>query len=231
MFGPKKHAAPPPLRLPKLPASPGIDDVHYLLAQAQRNRGRTVELPWTTANRSVSWMLTVKCDPSGDPAWLLYKGDTPGAPVAFSYVTGDVPLVYSFIIGEAAGSVQSTTTQSDSFGSIKVPPSLAAGATPDSLPLMAKESGSFPRQGGKATLEGDLKNMQTPSLLQSIAISKMTGRLAIQSPNGPAEVYFDDGAPVHARALDVTGEIALMELVTWEDGQFDFYPDDKTVER
>src|SRR5262249_48959847 len=50
-------------------------------------------------------------------------------------------------------------------------------------------------------------------------------------PSGPAEVYFDDGAPVHARALDVTGEFALMELVTWEEGQFDFYPEDKTVER
>ncbi len=229
MFGPRKQSAPPPVRLPKLPASPGIDDLHYLLAQAQRNRGRTVELPWSSANRSVSWMLTVKCDASGDPAWLLYKGDTPGAPVAFSYVTGDVPLIYSFIIGEAAGSVQSNTS-ADAFLSIKVPPALANAPPPEAMTAPLKDSGSFPRQPGKATLEGDLKNMQAPSLLQSIAISKMTGRLAIQSPHGPAEVYFEDGAPVHTRALDVTGDAALMELVTWEEGQFDFYPEDKTIE-
>ena len=230
MFGPKKQSAPPPLRLPKLPASPGIDDIHYLLAQAQRNRGRIVEMPWTSADRTVTWMLTVKCDAGGgEPAWLLYKGDVPNAPLAFSYVSGDVPLVYSLIIGEVAGTVMQPTSQSDTFVAIKVPPALSTAAQPAAGPGL--DSGNYPRAEAKATLEGDLKNMQVPSLLQSVAISKMTGRLAIQSSNGPAEVYFDDGAPVHARALDITGEIALMELITWDEGQFDFYPEQKTHER
>src|SRR5262249_27887456 len=88
-----------------------------------------------------------------------------------------------------------------------------------------------PRPGAKATLEGDLKNLQVPNLLQSINLAKMTGKLDVRSKSENADVYFQDGVPTHASVKDTTGDAALIELITWRNGEFRFWPDEKTHDR
>lgn len=81
------------------------------------------------------------------------------------------------------------------------------------------------------TLEGALTDMTPPSLLQSMQIGKMTGVLLVVSNEDMVEVYFEEGAAVHAVAPDSKGEAAVMELLTWDVGKFAFFPNEKSNEK
>src|SRR5207253_471416 len=72
---------------------------------------------------------------------------------------------------------------------------------------------------------------QPPSLLQSIAIAKMTGRLLVQSDTDTAEIFFEDGTPVHAATREGGGESAIVDLMLWEVGDFQFMPDEKSNQK
>jgi len=80
----------------------------------------------------------------------------------------------------------------------------------------------------KSTLEGDLRNLQVPNLLQSIAMGKLTGRLQIKGRADTAMVFFVDGTPVHATMKGAEGDDALIELIAWDEGQFCFFPEPKS---
>jgi len=80
----------------------------------------------------------------------------------------------------------------------------------------------------RATLEGDLQNLQIANLLQSIGMGKMTGRLEVISVSDTASVYFNEGVPIHCTIRDAEGDNALVELVAWEEGAFRFYQEPKT---
>jgi GGDEF domain-containing protein len=70
-----------------------------------------------------------------------------------------------------------------------------------------------------------------PNLLQSINLAKMTGKLDVRSRVENAEVFFQEGIPVHASLKDTVGDAALVELITWTSGEFRFWADERTVER
>ncbi len=78
------------------------------------------------------------------------------------------------------------------------------------------------------TLEGDLRKLPMPNLLQTISMSKLTGSLQIKSSAATAEVFFNDGEVVHCLSGDNQGESAFVELIGWEAGKFWFYPAPKT---
>ncbi|HEY9785123.1 MAG TPA: DUF4388 domain-containing protein, partial [Candidatus Obscuribacterales bacterium] len=89
-----------------------------------------------------------------------------------------------------------------------------------------------PQKGpDNATLEGDLVNMPVPNLLQSVSMSKMTGKLVINSSKAGSELFFEEGTPVHAVAAEAQGDLACLEVLTWEEGKFRFYPNERCPEK
>jgi len=82
-----------------------------------------------------------------------------------------------------------------------------------------------------SSMVGDLSNMKPPIVLQSIVGGKMTGLLDVQHNEATIEMFVDEGNPVHASAPDCKGEAAIMELLTWEQGRFQFFSDERTTER
>lgn len=88
-----------------------------------------------------------------------------------------------------------------------------------------------PRPGARATLEGDLNKLQVPNLLQSIGLAKMTGRLDVKTRSDNCNVFFQEGIPLHCKLKESTGDTALTELITWTEGEFRFWPDEKTMDR
>lgn len=72
-------------------------------------------------------------------------------------------------------------------------------------------------------LEGDLSNLQMPTLLQSINMGKMTGRLDLQSGGELAVLYFKEGLPIHCQLRNSEGENAIIEAIGWDEGEFKFY--------
>jgi GGDEF domain-containing protein len=174
-------------------------------------------------------MLTVKyTDESYEPVWSYYRGDDEKAQMLWQHPTGDIYLVLNLCASE-------TGQQEQEF--------LPSGPNKDPsrqsyTALELEDMGGAqittlvgPPAGKIATLEGDLSNMQLSTLLQSISMSKMTGCLRVSNPLGSANIFFEDGTPTHAESLEAKGDQAIIELVTWEEGEFHFYPDEKSLEK
>lgn len=239
MFGNKRQSALPTIRLPKLTAMFGFDDLHFLLAQAQQNRGRTVEMPWSNLERTTTFLLSCRCDHGGsEPCWQLFAGEGTSSKLVWTYVSGDATLIFNLVMSECSSGGLHDSGQSSSYARAPAPslsqdlpqPNRISQPTNPVAPTSQTNTGTFAAitRASKAILEGDLKNMQMPNLLQSVAISKMTGRLTVQGASGVAEVFFEEGAPKHAAAREVTGDLALIELLTWEEGEFHFYPEERS---
>lgn len=96
------------------------------------------------------------------------------------------------------------------------------------IPLVApagrdnRRSGDVPKSKSRAMLEGDLVNLQMPTLLQSIGMGKMTGRLEVEALADKAVIYFSEGVPLHCQLRDSEGETALVEVIGWDEGEFRF---------
>lgn len=91
-------------------------------------------------------------------------------------------------------------------------------------PVGKRSSDTSGRLKQKPMLEGDLVNLQMPTLLQSIAMGKMTGRLEVESFADKAVIYFNEGAPLHCELRDSEGETAIVEVIGWDEGTFKFLP-------
>ncbi len=216
------------VRLPKIPSLPSRQQILGLLLEAQKVPGSIIEL--TFGDPPESYSLTAAKDrPKADCVWALYRGDGPASVLEWSHVSNDSEQIHSLIVNQFPGWLkgkllpeqQATTDQFDLYPTSNYQTGGFQTTTGNNHPLKVHRS----------TLEGDLQNMQVPNLLQSIAMGKLTGRLEIKSRSDIANVYFADGVPLHSELRGSEGDNALIELVSWEEGQFNFYPEPKTDKR
>lgn len=78
------------------------------------------------------------------------------------------------------------------------------------------------------TLEGSLKELPVPTLLQSVASSQRTGKLEVIAEQLVGEVYFEAGRATHAATPNAYGDAAIEEMVTWDVGTYLFTPELRT---
>jgi len=215
-----------------------VDCLSDALEKAREAAGRMVEITWPKLEADISMILSVIYQPQqGDPIWQFSEGTFRQMRDIWRYASGDPVLIHSLVMAECTGEVSAVSDNSIGGGAI----SKFVANTPSSystslLGLQATSGTRYPvvsasKSSRDATMEGDLTDMSVPNLLQSITMSKMTGRLFVDTGQAASELYFQDGNLVHALAVDVVGDQALMELVTWEKGKFYFYRDEKTEQR
>jgi len=231
---PKQQAAPRTLRLPKAPQLPSYGDIQFISQEALKIVGRVVELPFTSPDKKNDFLVVVKYDhEEGDPQWTLMQVHSTGNETIWHHPSRDLSLICN-LVTSASGSeqVQDMMPTSALMGSRS---NLGPASMPGSVAPAASEQAGItfepPRPGAKATLEGDLLKLQVPNLLQSIALAKMSGRLDVRTRTESAEVYFQDGLALHCRTKDGEGDRGLIELICWTDGEFRFWPDEKTQMR
>lgn len=218
---------------------PSYGDIQFLMQEANKILGRWVELPYSASDRKQEYILSVKYENrEEDPNWSLFQVTNQGQTAIWTYASRDLSLITNLIMTSSGG---------DQLEDV-IPASALMGKAGDSgmggvsggrgqtTTQAGTGSGIIfepPRPGAKATLEGDLKNLQVPNLLQSINLAKMTGRLDVRSRGSTenAEVFFQDGIPVHCTLKDLAGDTALIELITWTMGEFRFWPDERSAER
>lgn len=227
-------------RLPKVSVLPSYTDIQFLHQEAEKVPGRLVEQPFSVTEGSQEYLLTVKFEQQiGLPVWTLSQMTNAGHQVIFQHAESDVSLVANIVLS-GCGCDPLADSVADSFmGTESMSNLLPVGNTSVEAPLITNSDNSVifdsPRPGMKATLEGDLTKMQAPTLLQSITMSKMTGRLDVKDRGETAKIYFVDGTPMHAELKDVGGDDAVIELITWTTGEFRFWPDEtsphQTVKR
>lgn len=228
-------------RLPHLERLPNIDDVMSAMEQARNLKGATFELDWTMADGLTAYRLLVTITPdSSDPQWELIIGEGRSEVEAWNYKTGDVALVLNLVLSEATENVSDASTNLlGGAGDINERnPGLSGSYSTSLMGLGALATTSNklpafqPSHTQKApTMEGTLKDMPVPTLLQSIAMGEMTGKLVITNDQTGSELFFTSGALIHATVLNLKGDLAIMELVTWDDGKFRFYRDEKTDQK
>jgi GGDEF domain-containing protein len=234
--GKSSHAAPRSLRLPKSPGIPGYGDVQFVSGEALKIIGRTVELPYTSHDKKSDFILSVKYDhEEGDPNWSLYEVQAGNNKTIWHHPSRDLSLICALLSSTSGINVVEDVLPTAAIMGGRGEMGYGAqpaGATGTAAP--ASPGGIIfdpPNPGAKATLEGDLNNLQVPNLLQSINLAKMTGKLDVKTLTEGAEVYFHDGIPLHCKLKDVQGDAALVELICWTHGEFRFWPDIKTTGR
>jgi hypothetical protein len=166
----------------------------------------------------------------------------------WTHCSGDVGLISRLILDQCNGNTAEPSSIEDVVVGIK------GGTRPDMFKPMifgvmegtpaSEHQVHTPSQGvsqvspqpqasqampaGKSNLDGDLRDMPVPGLLQSCGLNKMTGCLHIVGDQGKGEVFFFDGTPMHANTMEATGDQGMIELITWEKGNFKFFRDEKS---
>lgn len=228
---PKRQDTPKAVQF--LPSGPTLSAVRQVLSQALENLDQQIEVFWTSTDRSVEYRLTVRSDPmGGDPKWQLSSGTGRQTEPLWVFACCDALLVYNRIsssLGQPSVPMQeklfegSPIAESDSDALYYQPPSTIDDQKTSTMTLpIVSTDGVWPRS--TTALNGDLAFIQISALLQSISLAKMTGKLEIDSNLGPAEVFFEEGKPVHATTPDTIGDESILELVTWKEGRFYFQP-------
>lgn len=221
MFRPKTPQQQPSVhRLAKQQLLPSVKDLEFAFMEATKRPNWIVELPWGIES-SQSFLICVT-DNKGEAVWALYQGDDSRGDPLWRHSTRDMALIHSLVFQSVPDD------QVSGFGVSKTPTSLSSALS---------ESGQHTSQGfafgndANASLQGKLENMQIATLVQSIQMSKMCGRLQILDRGSSVEMYFLDGAPVHAGTSESIGDQAVIEILTWEQGDFRFFPEETCEER
>ncbi|HMP53238.1 MAG TPA: hypothetical protein PKD05_16935, partial [Candidatus Melainabacteria bacterium] len=181
-----------------LPASPTMQVIHHMLAQALEEVSDRIEVTWKSSDNSNIFTLTVKSSPVGrEPSWQLFQTSKGASRSLWTYQSCDTLLVFNRMIascGEAiatahltAGSPPSirdldSESESDFFYS---PQEKTKQRRTVPLPALANRTDLSKRD---TVLNGELAFIQISALLQSILLAKMTGRLQVDSKEGAAEV-------------------------------------------
>jgi hypothetical protein len=215
---------------------PGYGDVQFLSQEALKIIGRLVEMPFPSNDKKIDLILGVRYDhEEGDPNWMLSEVAAGGSKPIWSHPTRDLSLICNMISTHGGNEqVEDVLPSAALMGGRGDMASASTAGTVNAVGASQAAQGIVfepPRHGAKATLEGDLKNLQVPNLLQSINLAKMTGRLDVRTRSESAEVYFQDGIPLHCQVKDVAGDPALVELICWQAGEFRFWPDEKNTLR
>jgi len=233
MYRPKKDVPPPPFILECHETLPTAVEILAALTEAQKSNVRPVQLHWLRPESELKMCLTVAVPQSGEPIWVLSEGEFREKREIWTYPCGDLTLVLNLVIAECTGVTAPDMDKHMSLG--KINPNMSSSYSPSLLGLQASSGSRIKALDGGAakitkvaTMEGDLADMQVPTLLQSLAMGKLTGRLFVDNKQAAADLFFEDGVLVHATAMDVRGEQAIVELVTWESGKFYFYREEKT---
>src|SRR5437763_4036119 len=84
-----------------------------------------------------------------------------------------------------------------------------------SLEKMAREA------PGESVVRGNLQQMNTMDLFQSLELGHKTCRLTLTNASQRCDLYFNDGQINHARYGGLQGDEAVFKVLTWTEGLFE----------
>jgi response regulator RpfG family c-di-GMP phosphodiesterase len=67
---------------------------------------------------------------------------------------------------------------------------------------------------------GQLDNLGIPDIVQMLAIGMKTACVALEHAGRAGRIWFRDGAAVHAKCGEASGEAAFLQLARWKTGEF-----------
>ena len=242
MFGNRRNEERTFNRLAKQSGLPTLKQLQEMLTDSLRNVGRTTELPFGDPPEEYA-LAAFKDRGKGDMHWALYRSDGHSSMMLWDQVSIDPAYINQLITAQFPGFdlkrvalrntaevAQNNNHAGNSGSTASAFSSSAPQGLADGFGSSNNAAGAYVDSGvrskARPTLEGDLENLQIPNLLQSINMSKSTGRLEVLSSNVLAQVMFLDGRPIHCVLGSREGTAALIELIGWDFGQFRFFQGD-----
>ncbi len=233
MFQTSKSASSRVLRLPKQMALPSTGDIGFVCEQAAKVIGRLIELPFSAAqnaqDKEHDFILNVLIAAQGaEPVWSLQQITANGEQTLWQHATTDTTLVHSLIQEYSSKPRTPAATQQAT--------SIATNRDLGNVPTEKLTTGIGISQilaealvDERSLASGNLKTTPIPALLKTINHQHMTGKLALENKKLTGEVYFVDGTPVHCLVKGTAGDLGIKELITWREGEYRFYPGQKTL--
>lgn len=216
MYRPRTQQPPPSnYRLPKQSAIPAAEDLEVALKESVKRPKCLVELPWVP-REGHAFLVTVLSTPGRDPDWALFIGVDDRGEALWRHSTRDTVLIHNLIFQSAP----------DEHVSL-----VSSGSLGEKSMLAESSQDGYEGSNANASLQGRIENMQMTTLVQSVQMSQMSGRLHLFDRGNNAHIFFVEGIPVHASTAEVTGDMAIIELLGWEQGDFRFFPGESTAER
>ncbi len=205
--------------LPALTRVPSEKELVGMLHQSITKRGEMLELPIDYHPQVSLRLQAVVGRRAGEeaPTWYLYSDCEEDSKLEWIHQTGDM----SHILGLINNAVEQLDSDSSQFDS---------GNKPVFRPFDANQI-IEPVEEEEGVIEGDLTLLPVEALLQSVTSSKLTGKLECKTGLHSAYVFFEDGNPKNAYCGTTVGEEAVVDLMTWKEGHFSFFPNQTVEER
>lgn len=222
--------------LQKLPAPPGLAEIHQFLQMAMDHPGQSVEIRWNSRDLLARFVLTVTCPMQGkDIKWVLQAGQEDRLQPVWNYTSCDVLLVYNLIACASQVDDQVLSAVENAQGGNSGAPQAPVGTALDHMIQTSTEGPSIPHEtsaeiSGRYSLfaettelSGDFLLVPPSSVLRSILEGKLTGCLQIQSGTASqVSVFCKKGAPYFAESSKLSGEECIMDLLSWRAGKYLF---------
>ncbi len=217
------------LRLPKQMAMPSAGDLEFVVEEGRKIIGRLIELPFSLSqDREQDFVLNVLyTSVDNEPVWSLNHIKANGEKTLWQHITADITLV-SNLVKDAVDTVKANVGQPAQNKTAVMNNDPSQVATQKFTTGIAAILDAAPADA-RALAEGNLKVTPVPVLLKTINQQGLTGKLALQDKKESAEVYFNEGIPVHCLLKETGGDLALQELITWHEGDYHFYSGQKTL--
>jgi hypothetical protein len=75
--------------------------------------------------------------------------------------------------------------------------------------------------------QGSLKELPLPDIIQLVGVSGKTGKFTLTREGDRGYIFLKNGQMVHATVGDLVGEEAIYSLAIWNQGEFQFTPNDE----
>lgn len=211
-------------QLPNQSMPPSLKQLSTMLQETLQ--GRTCQLCFGEPPEDYS-LAVFRDRQKGDLHWALYRGQGNMAEMIWDQVASDPGFIHNLITAQFPGFDLKPVARSADL-SLQAPNS--SGPKSDVVPPGGNlnHNSNYGRVAAnqvKPTFEGDLTNLQMANVLQSIAMSRGTGRLELENDRESARVFFADGVPIHCLSNGIEGEKSFLIVMGWDDGKFRFYPE------
>ncbi|MBI2213167.1 MAG: DUF4388 domain-containing protein [Acidobacteria bacterium] len=79
--------------------------------------------------------------------------------------------------------------------------------------------------------QGSLKELPLPDIIQLVSVSGKTGKFTLAQEGATGYIYLKNGQMIHATVLDLVGEEAIYALAIWNQGEFQFSPNEEAPQQ
>lgn len=240
-------------KIRRLGVRPSEQDLHELAGTAKSQSGEKFACAWQGARKDHLLSVHYSSHPNGAFEWRMFSGTGSDLRLRWFHLTEDVSLIYGMMLDELGENrpkgvsaqdqmktftrlpqltnddVELALTSSQSSPKLQMdddPEPIGFSSTFDNVPIYTAAASLDAQQH----LNGNLALVNATTLMQSISLGQLSGRLRIRRQWATVDIYFENGRPVHAAGTHSTGDECFLQTICWRDGDFHFEPKSRTDE-